>query len=371
MSEQRTASATPSAAGVKGRLRVGDHVGLSAGQAAQAIRRAGLRPGLERCLGYPEQQTGLVVEQDPPAGTELARNALVRIYVAAPGGEPQAEQDDEAEVEQAEGHEDAPSVEFASEAGSVEFDAQPDDADAAELGEAAYEPAAAKASEPAAAVGEGEAVWLADERSPQAPSEEQLLALAQRVFAERAGRRPRPRMPGAGSLLAVVRRRLAAWRRRSVLVKGAWAMLALWLAVGLITALIGGRHEGGDGRREPTVADGSPRARQHPAHRGAAAGAAGFTSRRSTRTSAPSPRRSAGQRERARADERATARRRRAIERQAAAGARVAAPQAPRSSPAESSPAQELEPVSAQAPGVAVPAPEPEPEQVGGGPFSP
>ncbi len=67
---------------------VGDYVGQPAGEAAQAVRRAGLRPGLDRSFGCPTELIGLVVAQDPVAGSELARNGMVTLYVAAPGGEP-------------------------------------------------------------------------------------------------------------------------------------------------------------------------------------------------------------------------------------------------------------------------------------------
>ncbi len=70
------------------RLVVGDHVGQPAGEAAQAVRRAGMRPALDRSFGYNAAETGLVVEQDPAAGTEVARNAMVTLYVAAPAPGP-------------------------------------------------------------------------------------------------------------------------------------------------------------------------------------------------------------------------------------------------------------------------------------------
>lgn len=71
--------------GVAGRLTVGEYVGLLAAEAAQAVRRAGLRPGLERSFGCSPELFGRVVAQDPAAGSRLARNGLVTLYVAAPG----------------------------------------------------------------------------------------------------------------------------------------------------------------------------------------------------------------------------------------------------------------------------------------------
>ncbi len=74
--------------GGSGSQAVGDYVGQPAGEAAQAVRRAGLRPGLDRSFGCPAELVGLVVAQDPAAGSGLARNGMVTLYVAAPGGEP-------------------------------------------------------------------------------------------------------------------------------------------------------------------------------------------------------------------------------------------------------------------------------------------
>jgi hypothetical protein len=79
---------TPRSGGPTGRLIVGEHVGHAAAAAAQAVRRAGLRPGLERSFGCDAEQVGLVVAQDPSAGSELARNGMVTLYVAAPGPAP-------------------------------------------------------------------------------------------------------------------------------------------------------------------------------------------------------------------------------------------------------------------------------------------
>jgi hypothetical protein len=72
----------------QGRLLVSDYAGRSAADAAQAIRRAGLRPGLERSLGYEPELVGQVVAQEPASGSELVRNGMVTLYVAAPGPAP-------------------------------------------------------------------------------------------------------------------------------------------------------------------------------------------------------------------------------------------------------------------------------------------
>jgi hypothetical protein len=71
-----------------GRLVVAEHVGQTAAQAAQAVRRSGLRPGLERSLGCAPEVIGQVIAQEPSGGSELARNAMVTLYIGAPGAGP-------------------------------------------------------------------------------------------------------------------------------------------------------------------------------------------------------------------------------------------------------------------------------------------
>lgn len=81
--DERTAK--PRRGGPSGRQMVGDYVGQPASDAAQAVRRAGLRPGLDRSFGCAPELVGQVVAQEPSAGSDLARNGLVTLYVAAPG----------------------------------------------------------------------------------------------------------------------------------------------------------------------------------------------------------------------------------------------------------------------------------------------
>lgn len=78
-------AATPRRGGPSGRLVVGEYVGALAADAAQAVRRAGLRPGLDRSFGCAPELIGQVVAQEPSVGSDLARNGLVTLYVAAPG----------------------------------------------------------------------------------------------------------------------------------------------------------------------------------------------------------------------------------------------------------------------------------------------
>jgi len=75
----------PGRGGPPGRLIVGDYVGQPAAEAAQGVRRAGLRPGLDRSFGCDANLTGLIVAQEPSGGEELGRNGMVTLYVAAPG----------------------------------------------------------------------------------------------------------------------------------------------------------------------------------------------------------------------------------------------------------------------------------------------
>jgi hypothetical protein len=73
-------------------VTAGDYVGQDAADAAVAVRRAGLRPGLERSFGCDPELLGQVVAQEPPAGNEVARNAMVTLYVAAPPARPAGEE---------------------------------------------------------------------------------------------------------------------------------------------------------------------------------------------------------------------------------------------------------------------------------------
>ena len=56
-----------------------------AAQAAVALRRAGLRPALERTFHWGEDTHGLVVAQEPPAGSEVALDSTVLLFISAPG----------------------------------------------------------------------------------------------------------------------------------------------------------------------------------------------------------------------------------------------------------------------------------------------
>ncbi len=86
-------AAKPRRGGASRLQTVGDYSGQPAGEAAQAVRRAGLKPGLERSFGFAPELRGQIVAQVPAAGGELTRNGLVTLYVAAPSSGPPGEQD--------------------------------------------------------------------------------------------------------------------------------------------------------------------------------------------------------------------------------------------------------------------------------------
>jgi hypothetical protein len=71
--------------GLVGRLTVGDYLGRTAADAAQAVRCTGLKPGLDRSFDCDPELFGQVVAQQPEAGSDLPRNGMVTLYVAAPG----------------------------------------------------------------------------------------------------------------------------------------------------------------------------------------------------------------------------------------------------------------------------------------------
>jgi hypothetical protein len=75
--------------GRSGRQLVGNYVGQRAGEAAQAVRCAGLKPGLDRLFDCEPELVGLVVSQDPAPESEAARNALITLYVGATGTAPE------------------------------------------------------------------------------------------------------------------------------------------------------------------------------------------------------------------------------------------------------------------------------------------
>jgi hypothetical protein len=84
MSDPATLTRARRGSALGGQATVEDHLGAHAGEAARAVRRAGLRPALDRQVGHPAEAVGRVVAQEPAGGQMLARGAMVTLYVAAP-----------------------------------------------------------------------------------------------------------------------------------------------------------------------------------------------------------------------------------------------------------------------------------------------
>ena len=89
----------------RGTVTVGDYLGVPAADAARAVRRLGLRPGLDRQFGGGPETIGLVLAQDPDAGGGAQRGAMVTLYVSAPTV---AVEEPEQEPEQEQGQEPQP-----------------------------------------------------------------------------------------------------------------------------------------------------------------------------------------------------------------------------------------------------------------------
>jgi hypothetical protein len=251
-----------------GRLSVGDYVGESAAHAAQCVRRAGLRPALERSLGFDPALIGTIVAQEPHAGDEQVRNGMVTLFVAAPGRAPggEASQSSARHVDRASTSihrpDGAPSGSSAVACGSGVrrprkrrlgacaeprgFDIPPAPVVSAREPHDPAEPVP-KDEAPGA---ERNAPWTGGEQAPLGPSEspdlqktreqERLAEHLQDVFAgrvsdSRAPRRLYPRRP----ITTVVQRPLAWVRAHRALVLVAAAMVLVWIAVAVTSATAG------------------------------------------------------------------------------------------------------------------------------------
>ena len=252
-----------------GLLLVGDYVGQAAGVAAKAVRRAGLRPGLDRSFGCAPDVVGQVVAQEPPAGSDLGRNGLVTLYVAAPsvtqgeedtddryteGEEPRGTAASLAATAQEAPHQVRPRTRRPRKPGRAtrpphvfetppppvplarqpSSEAQAQDAEADRTEEWDYG-SPAQASAPSD--GEEPRVEVAGEQAGDGLTHQELVVDADDLFAGRASaglpawRRVYPRPAGRG-----FRARLA---RHPWLVGTAGLMLAVWAVVGVIAALVG------------------------------------------------------------------------------------------------------------------------------------
>ena len=375
--------------GPSGRQAVGDYVGQPAGDAAQAVRRAGLRPGLDRSFGCAEELIGLVVAQEPTTGSSLARNGMVTLYVAAPGSEPIDEGTDAAQVESgglepaAVAFVEAEQAETASAPAQVRrrrrgrarraapvvdappAPAPPDRASASELptvvlAQPSVEPPWEFQREPGGPDGEPLGDEAPEELGEKAAADEEFVVHVEDVLAGRSGPvrwrgvYPRPRALrelGAG-------RGVRGWLREHRLAGTAvGAAILLWAIVGFASAL--------DGQHSHTPARSAITRSERPAtrHRTQAAKRAPAPSSRTLRAAPRYPARSAQPRPVFRG------RRRRP------AAAPVRETVAPPVAPVGEAPVAQAPPAAAPAPPAAAPPasdpPAAAPEQTGGGLFSP
>jgi len=74
---------------------VDDYDRRPAADAAIALRRAGLRPALERTFHWGDDTHGLVVAQEPSAGSEVPLDSTVLLFVSAPGERDETDTDGE------------------------------------------------------------------------------------------------------------------------------------------------------------------------------------------------------------------------------------------------------------------------------------
>lgn len=233
-----------------GRVHVGDYVGQLAAEATQAVRRAGLRPGLDRCQGYEPAQIGHVIAQDPDAGSEVPRNSIITLHVAAPA--PSAAHEP-AETGHA-GH-DAPAPEVDTPSTSMSelstFHSQPRGEQAAypRLEDSRDEQQASSSHPATSGAGvEDQPTAIFDlrgdtsEQQRDQPVDEQLLAHADELFAAHAGEHPV--WPGDYRSLAGLRaagqlRRARGWfSRRSRPAKVASVLVGVWVAIWLLAILV-------------------------------------------------------------------------------------------------------------------------------------
>ena len=327
MSETTTAHARAS-----GRLTVGDYVGHAAGEAAQAVRRAGLRPGLDRSLGHDPALAGRVVGQEPEPGSALGRNGLVTLFVAAPGPVPDIDADSAPEGV-AQPTRSARSGERRRRATRRVSVGAPE---ASDVTTAEPDSPATDSADPLE-----DDEWAATDEPVTERLDEGLLARANELFAARAAGVGRARWLNRARARALGMH--AHIRRRSLLVRAAIAAIALWVVIGIAAAFSG--HRVATHRAAP-VARGTarPPAVAHASTSPPPERATDHVARAGHRSARRQPRAQARQPERVRV-----------------LTVVVPAPDRSVAAPAPSPPA-------APAP---APPPAADPEQIGGGPFSP
>jgi len=211
--------------GPSGRQVVGEYVGQPAGDAAQAVRRAGLCPGLDRSFGCEAELIGLVVAQEPAAGSDLARNGMVTLYVAAPGAGPM---DEEPAATEAVDEAPAPATVTAVLAESEPLEGEP--AEEVPL-----------APEWGSADGEELDEGRLEEQSDAELSQDDFVVHLDDVLGGRTDRTPAWRRvyPRRRTFAALTRvGGIRVWLgEHSLLAKAVGAALAVWILVGLASAL--------------------------------------------------------------------------------------------------------------------------------------
>jgi hypothetical protein len=272
--------------GTTGRQTVGEYAGQRAGDAAQAVRRAGLRPGLERSFGCDPELLGLVVSQEPAAGSALARNGMVTLHVAAPGTgsagadatpapqpapppAPEPTRQSEPAPGPLEGGSDASDRELSEATGTALRRRKPGlSGRAPEVFDVPPAPIPLAASEPQAA-DDGDPQWgelvgpeptygvdgaefseetISEEDGFDGLTADEFVVHVDDVFAGRTGRwRPVRRAPRTRSLGRGLRERLRAHPWLAGL--GAFA-IGVWLLLGTLGALAG-QHSAAPGRTAP------------------------------------------------------------------------------------------------------------------------
>jgi hypothetical protein len=219
MSEQNTSVAPGLGGGREDRRRGGivvrEYVGQLASEAVRAVRRAGLRPGLERSFGYEQDLWGQVVAQEPAAGQELASNGHVRLFIAAPSADEEAPREPARREPQAKEDPAAPAAQRTP-------GAEPDQPAASRQEAIGPSPAEMHVFD----IGHGED-RPGEQASRGAEEQERLVALAGELFARRR---------------SATRSAWAFLTRRSVAVKVTIGLLVVWAVAGLAGSV--GSHDG-------------------------------------------------------------------------------------------------------------------------------
>jgi hypothetical protein len=214
-----------------GRLTVGEYVGQQASLAAQAIRGSGLRPSLELSYGCDAEMHARVVAQEPPAGSDLARNSMVTLYVGTTGAGPSDEQPEAVAAEVDDQQSLAPALaepgEHEADTEAVDLLSDDDFGDTPDWWDYTEEPAESDGED----LPEEDAEPVAEDEA----SREQAVAQADDLFAGRAG-------PGVPPWRSVYPRRSVHGRRKWQLRPPAAGLAVLALCGALAIGVLAGQH---------------------------------------------------------------------------------------------------------------------------------